>query len=162
VEAAGAHEISARPANNAVWTIVFAAWCGIATGIGEVAITATQELGFHAMVRQSKHFVWMIPVADLVLFLALAIPVAIAAALLPRWLTRRVVATLFVWIGTLALLLYLPRLSTIAQVALAGGVGVQVGRLLAKSSWRFGRQALALGAFVVLVGVGVSAVRSGA
>src|SRR5262249_38051197 len=57
--------------------------------------------------------------------------------------------------AVLMLVLYLTRLHPIAWVLLSVGAGSQIGRLIGRSRWRLGRQAVALGAVVAICGVSV-------
>ena len=111
--------------------IMVAAWFALVTGLLEVAVLLFRRYGLGRMLHVSDHFVWMAPVAYLVLF---ALPALVLAALARRW-PRRVTlpraAGAFAFLGALGLIFMFPRLHRIAMLLLAAGAGVQAGRIVA-------------------------------
>ena len=105
--------------------LAFSVWCGLAAGVLEVATRIlAAHLGNDGILRITRHFVWMIPLADLVLLSGLGIVLALlskawrAAA---RGRTRDCSAPVILP----SLLLLFPRIYTIALLLLVLGI---VGR----------------------------------
>lgn len=88
------------------------------------AITGGVSLGSFQM---SRHFVWMIPASDFVLFLAAGLAIAALARIRPGWAAHAAPLT-FGFLCVLALLLTIPGLYTTAAVCLAGGLGTRISR----------------------------------
>ncbi len=91
----------ARPRLGPLDVIVFAAWCGLAAGELEVItrvvyrnISATNRLYL-----MTRHFVWLVPLINLLLFVGLGTVLAGATKLWPRragWLSCRLICVLAV------------------------------------------------------------------
>jgi arylsulfatase A-like enzyme len=106
--------------------LLTAAWFGLAAGLLElfflVVRVQLQEKGFFL---RSRHFVWMVPASDLLIFLALG---ALWAMALPRTAGRpahRLVLASFLFAAVLCQLLLVRGLHSITCVLLASGVAVQ-------------------------------------
>ena len=108
------------------WTItapiILAVWFGLATGLLELGLfyVRSQLLGWSTLsaLQISRHFAWMIPIANLVLFLAWGLIVGLLGRVWPLFGTRRIVLLLS-FPAFLALLLLLPGLYRFACIALA-------------------------------------------
>ena len=107
--------VLAHAASLAVWT-----------GGAHVCVSAFRRWVLDDFIWVSADFVWMTPLGYLMIFVALAIPVALLAALAPRLDGDRLGAFVFTTLGALSLLLLFPRLHHLASLALALGVGVRV------------------------------------
>jgi arylsulfatase A-like enzyme len=119
---------------------VLSAWCGLAAGWLEVGtrilcrhIDATNRLSM-----MSRHFVWLVPLTDLMLFLAMGMVLAAAVKLRPGvggWLGPRLICAGAVWP---ALLVAGPRIYTAAWLTLALGIGSCMARWLERdpAGWR--------------------------
>ena len=110
--------------------VVTAAWFGLLTGWLELAVVmAKKAVNPHVsmdMLRTNRHFVWMTPVADLLIFGAVGLLLAALGRFSPkvaRWLVWRGCVALLL----LALLLTAEGLYRIAGVSLACGVGSWLG-----------------------------------
>lgn len=76
----------------------------------------------------SRHFVWMTPVADVALFLAVGALLVVMGWAWERARSRSLVLGTFAGLGTLCLLLLAEPIHDLASLVLATGVGVQVAR----------------------------------
>jgi arylsulfatase A-like enzyme len=135
---------------------------GLATGLGEVALRGMQRL------RGSRTFlsadvVWMAPLADIALFLFLAVLLILLTA---RWKTRlrapHLVFTVYLLFALIGPVLAYPRLHAAASVVLTLGVAHVVAGWLTRRPHlvRFAKPLLALGlATVVVLGVSVRGTR---
>src|SRR5262245_52226355 len=111
-----------------------------------------------AFVRRSRDALWMIPVADCVLFVVISAAIAGIARFTP--ITWRRAASIFAAFGSFIVLLLFQSLHWVSCASLAAGVGVQTHRLLAGqalASQRFIRRSLPWLALLVGV-IGVSIV----
>ncbi len=95
--------------------------CGI-IGSRWVAGRITSE-----MLRTNWHFIWMVPISNLVIFGAIALLLGIAAWLLPRFRVDRFAVHVFCFLTTLALILGVPGLHKFALTALSVGVALRFG-----------------------------------
>jgi len=108
--------------------LVYAASLAIWTGAAHVGVSAFRRWVLDDFIWVSSDFVWMTPLGYLMIFVALAIPVALLAALAPR-LGDRAGAFVFASLGTLSLLLLFPRIHHLASLVLALGVGARVAAM---------------------------------
>ncbi len=104
--------------------LMLAAWCGLAGGLLEVATTVCvrnlipTDRGY----LMSRHFIWLTPVSNLMLFSAIGLLLAGVARLWPRhggWLGPRLISFLAVFP---VLIVTSPRLYPIAWMILAAGI----------------------------------------
>jgi arylsulfatase A-like enzyme len=108
--------------------LVLSAWCGLAAGLLEVA-TRVSCLAIDPIRRlymMSRHFVWLTPLANLLVFLGLGLCLAGMTRLWPQWgawLCTRVVCALAI---VPALRVASPQVLPEAWVVLALGVAFQV------------------------------------
>ena len=129
---------------KAPWTItapiILAVWFGLATGLLELGLIYTRShvLGWSLLstLQISRHFAWMIPIANLAIFLGWGLFVGLLGRVWPSFGTRQSVFLLS-FPAFLALLLTLPGLYQIAYVALAGGFSTLTVRWVLTSSGRF-------------------------
>lgn len=129
-----------------------ALWFGIAAGLGEVVLRAVLKFGFGQMLRIPIQFVWMAPVANVLLFAGAALLLLICSLLLPRLRTARFVVLLLSFLMFLAWLLLIPRLSIWATLLLSAGLAWKLSPRIAEwSALRRPFHAAALGAAVVLL-----------
>jgi arylsulfatase A-like enzyme len=91
------------------------------------AISGGVSLGSFQM---SRHFTWMIPAANLAVFLAAGLALGALARFRPR-LAGSTAPMAFGFLCVLAILLTIPGLYTMAAVTLAGGVGAAIARRFA-------------------------------
>src|SRR5262249_52813191 len=115
---------------------------GLVAGYLELGLVLTQRTLdpriSMASLRTNRHFLWMIPISDELLFAAVGLLVVLLARFGPsraRWLFWR----LFSGMAVLALLMTVEGLSPVASLALSGGFGVWLGPSVGKLVERHGR-----------------------
>jgi arylsulfatase A-like enzyme len=86
----------------------------------------------------SRHFFWMIPASNVVIFGAVGVVLGLIAWILPAWAGRTALAAMGFLCG-LAVLLTIPGLYGFAAVALAAGLGALVSRRALADPVRFRR-----------------------
>lgn len=136
-----------------------AAWFGLAAGLLEIlAQVVCTAFGLHGRLYQmSRHFVWLIPVVNLFIFLFLGFFLAALALVWPRfgrWLGVRVLATLAM---VPPLLVAGPEIYALAWFVLAWGVSLRLASLLERRAASFRRFVvysfpLFVGSVVILAG----------
>jgi arylsulfatase A-like enzyme len=143
VNAAGDGDVPARPPLAGPLAVLgMSAWFGAWTGLVEVAVL----LAWHRLdsatvlgsLQMNRHFLWMIPVSHLAVFLACGLPMAIAARVRPGPALRGAVFV-FVALSAFALLKIVPGLYTAAAAVLASGVAFWAGKRLVAGSARLRR-----------------------
>jgi arylsulfatase A-like enzyme len=118
--------------------LVLSAWCGLAGGLLEVA-TRLLLKNFAPTPRlylMSRHFVWLAPLSNLLLFIATGVFLALLTRLAPRfggWLSARILAFLAIW-PTLVLLG--PQIYPAAWAVLALGLAWRLVPLLERQGAR--------------------------
>jgi arylsulfatase A-like enzyme len=126
----------------------FGAW----TGLIEVAVLLIWHQLDSATVlgalQMNRHFLWMIPVSHLAVYLACGLPVALAACFRPR-LALRIGLSAFAALSAFALLKMVSGLYTAAAAILASGVALWAGRRMMHRFARL-RRPILLGAPVAL------------
>ncbi len=102
-----------------------ALWFGAVTGLLELALVLLHKRIFNTltleMLRRNRHFVWMIPASNLLIFACLGLLIALAARLWPRQTSRFAFYPLGFG-ASLALLYLIPRLYPFTYILLASGV----------------------------------------
>ncbi len=112
--------------------LLLSAWCGIVAGLLEVGTIVVRKTFFdpNHLYGMSRHFVWLIPTANVCLFIAVGCAGTIATAFWPRrgrWIVMR---------GLIALtllppvLIAFPRIYTMAWVFLAAGMAIRLAPVL--------------------------------
>ena len=124
-----------------VSVLVLSAWCGLVAGLLEVATIVIRKRLFDAnhLYGMSRHFVWMVPAANLCVFLALGVVGYVLALAWPcrgRWLFLRVLCAL-----TLlpALLIAFPQIYSLAWLLVSLGVAPRLVPLLERRAQAFRR-----------------------
>lgn len=129
-----------------------ALWFGLVTGLGEVALRAVMKFGFGQMLRIPIQFVWMAPVAEVVLFTGAALLLLLASLVVPRLRSARMVVLQLSSMMFLAWLLLIPWLSIWAVVLLSAGLAWRTSADLARSvAVRRPFHGAALGVTIVLL-----------
>jgi arylsulfatase A-like enzyme len=139
-----------------IWLL--ATWCALVAAGGELAMRATQKLVLHRYIYLSREIVWMTPLADVLLFLAVAALLSLIAFVVPRAGSLRVAASVFAALGALSILTMQPWMTWWAMLALALGFGYQAGVIAASREalvWRIVRLStpVLLAAVVIAGGV---------
>lgn len=91
---------SVAPRLNPLSVPALAAWCGLAAGLLEVATLVARKSWFdpNHLYGITHHFVWLIPLIDIGIFLALGIVLSVVVWWRPvrgTWLTSRLLCALF-------------------------------------------------------------------
>jgi arylsulfatase A-like enzyme len=119
--------------------LALAAWCGLAAGWLEVG-TRVLCRAIHPTGRlylMSRHFVWLVPLANLLLFLGAGLLLALLTKLSPRlgsWLSPRLIATAAILPG---LLVAGPQIYPWAWLLLACGIALRLVPWLERSARRW-------------------------
>ena len=153
-EGAATHQPSATPwGSGFVPPLLLSAWCGLVAGLLEVGAVVLRKQVFDSdhLDRMSRHFVWLIPLSNLGVFLALGLVGCLVILVWPsrgHWLVAR-------GLGALALLPPLlgavPQIYSLAWFVLALGLTAQLIPLIERRSRGFRR--LVLVSFPVAVAV---------
>ncbi len=112
-----------------LWCLVVSAWCGLVAGLLEVgAIVLRKEL-FDAdhLYKMSRHFIWLIPLSNLCVFLVLGLVGYVLVLVWPsrgRWLFTHGLGAMSL---LPALLVAFPRIYGLAWLVVAMGIAVQLG-----------------------------------
>ena len=119
--------------------IALSAWCGLIAGLLEVAAILLRKRLFDAdqIQRLSHHFVWLIPIGNLCIFIALAVIGSAVVLFWPhrgRWLFTRALAA-FTLLP--ALLAAFPKIYATALLLLAAGIAVRIVPIIERNRWRF-------------------------
>jgi arylsulfatase A-like enzyme len=113
------------------WTLFLAATLVLLTGLGQnFARTAATLVG-----RRWDHGIhvwWMAPIGDALVYAGVLVLLGVTWLLVPRLRTKRVAATVLLAPALLTLALLIPGLHPWAGLALAAGIAVQGGRLIAR------------------------------
>jgi arylsulfatase A-like enzyme len=132
--------------------LVLSAWCGLAGGLLEVGTRVLcKVLPAHRMYGMSRHFVWIAPLSNLLLFAGIGVVLAFATKSWPLrggWLATRLVGFLAV---LPALMLMSPRIYPWAWAILALGISSRLVPLLERRPTEARRWQLR--SFPVLLGV---------
>ena len=134
--------------------MIASVWFGVLTGLIEVTLLAIKKFALGQVVRVSGDVVWMSPVANLCWFLLVAAVLAAAVRATPPAHRFRVMFTVLVAVSAFAIVLHYSRLALVAKALIAGGIGVQSARMMARRELRFAklvRQTLPSLAGLVLV-----------
>jgi arylsulfatase A-like enzyme len=117
--------------------LLYALWFGLTTGVVEVAILAARKVVLHRLVFFGPDIVWMSPLMDALLFVAVGLVLLAASRVFPTAATQRFAILVFAFLAILAQLLKYPRLHWAAALVLAAGTAFQASRLLGVREARF-------------------------
>jgi arylsulfatase A-like enzyme len=121
--------------------VAFSAWCGLVAGLLEVAaiVIRKEVLGPDHLYRISRHFIWLIPLSNVCIFLVVGLLVQISAWFRPRlgrWIGVRLLCALSL---SPMLLIALPRIYSFACLLLALGVAARLVPLCERHTRGFHR-----------------------
>ena len=120
--------------------LVLSAWCGLAGGLLEVLtrflcryIDPTNRL-----YTLSRHFIWLVPLSNLLLFAGVGLLLALAVKFWPRRGARLMTRFIGFWVVLPALMIAGPRIYPAAWVIVAAGAGSLMAMLLERrtTAWR--------------------------
>ena len=138
--AVGATDPAHRQRQLRLKTVIgLSVWCGLVAGLLEVIAILLRKYFFDAdrAIRLSHHFVWLVPVANLGIFIALAVIGSAVVLIWPhrgRWLFTRTLAALTVLPPILAAL---PKIYSAALLLVAAGIGIRIVPIIERNYWRF-------------------------
>jgi arylsulfatase A-like enzyme len=121
--------------------LIVSAWCGLVSGLLEVGTIVVRKQTFdpNHLYETSRHFVWLIPLTNLCLFLALGVALTFLARAWPRridWLAPRSLAALTM---LPPLLVGLPRIHGLAWFVVTLGVAARLVPALERHATGFRR-----------------------
>jgi arylsulfatase A-like enzyme len=108
-----------------------ATWSALLTGCAELVIRGVEKFVLGRYIYMSRDIFWMTPSADLLLFGAVALVLAVLSLAAPRLASFRVAGGVFAFLGALSILAMQPWIAWWAMLALATGVAYQAGSLAA-------------------------------
>ncbi|HSJ66019.1 MAG TPA: sulfatase [Gemmatimonadaceae bacterium] len=118
--------------------LLAAVWIALVTGWLEVSILGVRKLVLGEVISLSQHFVWMAPLAYVMLYVPPALALAALATRMRRLRLPHLVAV-FAFLSAVGVGSMFPRLHRLAIVVLAAGVAVQAARLVASREVGFVR-----------------------
>ncbi|HZW32889.1 MAG TPA: sulfatase [Isosphaeraceae bacterium] len=122
--------------------VVLAAWCGLVAGWLELGVVLAQRATNPRItldsLRTNRHFVWMIPLSNLLIFCALGLLIGWLARYRPRF-ARALGWRAYVALAALALLMTIEGLYPSARLVLACGIGNWFGPVVARLGTGFPR-----------------------
>ncbi len=121
--------------------LIVSAWCGLVSGLLEVATIVVRKHTFdpNHLYEMSRHFVWLIPLTNLCLFLALGAALKLLARTWPRrvdWLAPRVLVSMTLLPPLLA---GLPRIHGLAWFVVTLGAAARLVPALERRAEGFRR-----------------------
>jgi arylsulfatase A-like enzyme len=124
-------------------SILWSAWFGVIAGFAELGVLLVRNYltGGVALgkLQMNRHFTWMVPVSNGMIFLVAGFALGALGFLWPR-MSNRLRPHVLCFMTFLALFLMIPGLFVTAPIALAGGFALVVGRRIALDAQGFGRR----------------------
>ena len=144
--------------------LLLSAWFGLAAGLVELFLLAVRvELSEKGFFLRSKHFVWMVPVSDLAIYVTAGLFVCVLP-LVGRRVPLRWLLGLLIFLACLSQLLLVRGLYSWASALFAAGVAVQTSRLVAARPtqlWSLVRRTRPILAVVLIVLFALPMVQTG-
>ena len=119
--------------------LLFASWFGLFFGYAEMLLQAFRKFFLHRVIYHSQHFLWMIPLMLLILFLAIGLVILLLSHFWIQLASLKVIAFLFLLLGIMAVYYAKPKINIYAAFILGLGLSFQLSRYLDRHSSRFGR-----------------------
>lgn len=117
---------------NSKGHLLYAMWFGLLTGLVDVSVLAVQKLLLHKAIHLSPLFIWMAPLADVLLFAIPGFCLFLIARCCPKLASLPIAVFVFSFLGFSSLLFVFPRLHRIAMFLLAAGLAMQAARFISK------------------------------
>lgn len=139
-------------------TLVLAAWFGLIGGVLDLGMIFARRDVFHTSpyYEQGRHFLWTVPLSNLIVMLALGLPIAGIRRIRPGLVSPRTAVLLFATLAIWGPLLRAP-IHGLASLVVAAGAARLSSRWVADHAAGFGRfAALSLAGFLVVM-VGTAA-----
>ena len=99
-----------------------AAIAAIFAGAAHALIMGVRSLALGQFIWSSRDVVWMAPAGYLLVFGALALPLALVAAIKPRWMPQGVAVFVFATAAAFSVALLFPRIHHLASLFVAIGI----------------------------------------
>jgi arylsulfatase A-like enzyme len=115
--------------NAAKRLAVLAAWCGLVTGLAELALRAVQHFILHRFIYVGRQVVWMTPLADVLLCAAVALLLGLLALGWRRAASLRIAGGVLAFVSAMGVLSMQPWVAWWGNALLALGFAMQVSRL---------------------------------
>ena len=112
-----------------VSVVLLALWFGLVTGFGELALLALRRFVLHSFLFVGRDIVWMLPLADAVLFVVLGAGLFLLGRAVSGRITSIHLVGFLTSLGCFALLLHYGPLHRGTALVLAVGIGVQAARV---------------------------------
>ena len=109
--------------------ILLAAWFALLTALGELAVRAVEAFALGRYLYLARQILWMTPLADLVVFGAVALVLGLFSLAWRPAAGIRVAATMMGGVAAMSALSLQPWMAWWAMLPLAGGIAFQVGRI---------------------------------
>ena len=103
---------------------------GLLAGAGEVIAQTIRQRVMDRRLTLGPDYVWQLPVADAVIFLAVGLLLLLLSIPWPALRAPRVAVIVFGWLAALSALLLTERIHIAAQLFLAAAIGVALSRML--------------------------------
>jgi arylsulfatase A-like enzyme len=121
--------------------LVLSAWCGVVSGLFEVGTIVMRKQLFDSskLMGMSRNFVWLIPLTNLCLFVALGVVLCVVVSAWPRpgrWLAARLLCSLAL---LPSLLVAFPQIYGLAWLVVVVGVAARLAPALEYRAAGFGR-----------------------
>jgi arylsulfatase A-like enzyme len=111
--------------------ILMAAWIGVLTGFAEVCLLAVKKFLMHRLVPQGPDVAWMAPLSAVLMLGMLAVAFSLVRWRWPRLVTTKLVAFVFVFLGSLSPMLIVSWVNKYTALMLAAGIATLAARLIA-------------------------------
>jgi len=142
--------VLAKEKRSAFFPLFAAAWWALTAGFLEAAILATKKMG-KPLMKLGPDYVWMGPLALLIVFLALGLMLILAGKFWKRLDIESVAIFSYAVLAFMDLLILIPGLYQLASLALAAGISTQIVRVIRKR--RDGFQRLVRGTLPLMAGL---------
>lgn len=117
--------------------LLIAVWFGLITGAAEMALLGIKKFYLGRIIRVGSDFVWMAPLAGVILFLVPAGIFAVLALWRPNLRLFKAALAVFAFLCVLSVLLHYSRLELYAKALIAAGIAVQAARFIAPRAQGF-------------------------
>jgi arylsulfatase A-like enzyme len=136
-------------------TTLLAVWLGLLTAAAEAALLLIKRHVQGQMIDVGPHFIWLLALADIAIFVAVAWSLAGAVRLTGRRLPASVLLFVLCWCGGLAVLLHYRPIAMYARFVLAAGAASVFAALAARQWPGFVRLAR-YGSAILLLSTGLT------
>ena len=159
----GVLAVSVSPRTSSGYTLWVAAWFGLLTGFGEIALLGLKKFYLGQFIRFGPEVAWMAPLSDVCLFLLAGTILFAIRRRSPAQAVPGLTVGVLAFLAVLSLLLMYYPLHLYAKLLLAAGLAVQTVRLIGR--WPVGFERLVrrstpwMMALVGIIAIGVGSWR---